>query len=130
MDNDVSEDVLAGVMDNSDTEVPNVMREEGKKAVVKLKSGKAEPLKSGREAMVDWLTELARESCCFVQSWHIYFCWTVFPTPNGVEVCALWFLLSAESTTPSFANRVRPMQLQRATYHGLRLFSTIFHHPP
>ena len=61
MDNDVSEDVLAGVMDNSDTEVPDVIREEGKKAVVKLKSGKAELLKNGGEAMVDWLIKLVQE---------------------------------------------------------------------
>ena len=37
VDSNVSKDVLAGVMDNSDTEVADVTREEVEKAVVKLK---------------------------------------------------------------------------------------------
>ena len=69
VDNDVSEEVLAGVVDNSDMEVTDVTREEVEKAVVKLKNGKApgsdrivaELLKNGGEAMVDWLTELVQE---------------------------------------------------------------------
>ena len=69
IDNAVSEEVMAGIVDNADVETPDVTREEVEKAMTKLKNGKAagndniaaELLKNGGEAMVDWVTELAQE---------------------------------------------------------------------
>ena len=60
MDNAMSEEVLARVMDNANLDAPEVTREEVEKAVGKLKNGKAagnditaEVLKNGGEAVVD-----------------------------------------------------------------------------
>ena len=52
-------------MDNADAETPEITREEVERAVVKHRNGKAagndnivvELLKSGGEAIVDWVTE-------------------------------------------------------------------------
>ena len=69
VDNAVGEDVLAK-MDNTDAETLEVAREEVERAMIKLRNGKAagndnivaELLKSGREAIVDWVTELVPKS--------------------------------------------------------------------
>ena len=56
-------------MDNADAETPEITREEVERAVVKHRNGKAagndnivvELLKSGGEAIVDWVTEFVQE---------------------------------------------------------------------
>ena len=62
----VAEEALAGLVDHSQMDEPEVTREEVEKAVGKLRNGKsagddrivAELLKNGGEAMIDWLWEL------------------------------------------------------------------------
>ena len=62
----VAEDVLAGLVDHSQVDEPEVTREEVEKAVSKLQNAKsaeddrivAELLKNGEEAVIDWLWEL------------------------------------------------------------------------
>ena len=62
-------EVVTGVVDSGDMDTPDVTREEVAKAVKRLQNGKAagenrvvaELLKSGGEAVIDWLTELMQE---------------------------------------------------------------------
>ena len=64
----VVEEVLAGLVDHSQMEEPEAMREEIEKAVDKLRNGKsagddrivAELLKNGGEAIINWLWELLK----------------------------------------------------------------------
>ena len=66
MQSTVAEDVLAGLVDHSQVDEPEVTREEVEKAVSKLQNAKsaeddrivAELLKNGEEAVIDWLWEL------------------------------------------------------------------------
>ena len=65
----MSEEVLAGVMDNANVDTPEITREEVEKAMGRLKNGKAarndnitaELLKNEGEAVVDWVTELVQD---------------------------------------------------------------------
>ena len=69
VENAVAAEVVTGVVDNGDIDMPDVTREEVAKAVRTLQNGKAagedrivaELLKGRGEAVIDWLTELMQE---------------------------------------------------------------------
>ena len=69
VENAVTADVRAEVVDNGNLDTPDVTREEVAKAVKRLQNGKAagedrivaELLKNGGETVIEWLTELMQE---------------------------------------------------------------------
>ena len=69
MRNTLEEGAMARLEDHSHIDTPEVTREEVERAVKKLQNGKAacddrivaELVKSGGEAMIDWLVELFQE---------------------------------------------------------------------
>ena len=75
----VAEDVLAGLVDHSQVDEPEVTREEVEKAVSKLQNGKsaydrivAELLKNGREAGIDCLLQTVWRSRQVPSEWKSF----------------------------------------------------------
>ena len=80
MQNDLEEGVVMALEDHSQSDTPEVSREEVVRAVNKLQHGKAaggdkvvaELVKKGGETMVNWLLELIQEVCRSGKIPHFY----------------------------------------------------------